>query len=192
MDPLNSDIQADASIGVRFTYRGRSWWSKLELFLVDVAAAAIMLLGLYVMLGVVTRTFFETAIPDETVIVAEAMIAAVALPLAFVAADRGFITVDIFMSIFAQNAKVNAALNLLGSIVGVIATLLIADAAWESLNDAVKDGDFYFGVLSLPEWPGRGMFFLGYALFIARLLFLCVTDARDVFFGPADQLQYPE
>jgi len=175
---LNDKAASDE--GGRLTYTGRSAWEKLELLFLDIGAGATFLLGLYVTVGVITRTFFASSIPDETVIVAELMIVAVVLPLAFVAAERGFIVVEIFVAAMARTARVNAVLNLLGSVCGVLSLILILYGAWNTLIDAYADGDYYFGVLSLPEWPGRLAFFLGYLVFFIRLAMLCWRDARDV------------
>ncbi|MBY6162016.1 TRAP transporter small permease [Mameliella alba] len=178
MEPLN-ETETAAHGGGRYRYAGSSPLAKLELFLLDVSSLAILLLGIYIMCAVVSRNLFGTSIPDETVLVSEAMIAAVVLPLAFVAAERSFISVDIFMTWFDRSPKVKALLNLLGSVVGVLAVSFIVYAAWKSFWGAYEDGDYYFGVLSVPAWPGRLVFLIGYALFILRLLLLCWFDLRS-------------
>ena len=69
------------------------------------------------------------------------------------------------------------ALNVLGSLIGFLATLPIAYAGWLDLTHVLAEGSYFFGDLYLPEWPGRLIFFIGYFVFVARLASLAVADA---------------
>ena len=57
-----------------------------------------------------------------------------------------------------------------------MATTPITYAAFHAAEKAVTSGNYFFGLLSLPEWPGRIAFFCGYIIFVARLLDLLIHD----------------
>ncbi|MDF1856815.1 TRAP transporter small permease [Pseudooceanicola sp.] len=155
-----------------------SLWSKLENICLDIAAVSIVLIALYVTLGIALRTFFGASMPDETVLVAEVMIFVTMLPLARVAAEGGFIAVDVFVSFMTKEPRVDALLRLLASLIGLCAVLVILYAAYGSLVDAIVNRNYFFGILSLPEWPGRLAFFISFVLFALRLCALIWTSAR--------------
>lgn len=157
---------------------GRSALSRLERLGTDLGAVAIVLIGLYVALGIVLRTFFNAALPDQTVLVGEAMVVAVVLPLAHVAATGSFIAVDAFTGFAMRSRAGRAILAALTAAVGLFAAGIILVASWGSLHDAVTEGNYFFGVLSWPEWPGRLAFFLGYVLFALRLTLLLAGSFR--------------
>lgn len=152
---------------------------RIERLALDIGAVAIILIALYVTLGIVLRTFFRTSVPDETVIIGEAMIVAMVLPLAYVAAEGSFIAVDVFTSFLRQGGRGDACLRVLAALVGLISAVVILIAAWGSLRDAILFDNYFFGILSLPEWPGRLAFFVGYVLFAVRLCLLLWQAGRD-------------
>ncbi len=41
---------------------------------------------------------------------------------------------------------------------------------------AIVSGNYSFGILEWPEWPGLAAFFAGYALFFVRLTILLIQD----------------
>ncbi|MBE97390.1 TRAP transporter small permease [Marinobacter sp.] len=148
---------------------------------------AFLLLGVVCILGlcsiitasVLLRTFSTSGIPDEVVIVGELMIGALILPLAFVAAHRGFISVEIFTQ--RLGPKFQQALNVLTAVVGLVAVAPITYAGYLSMVDAFESGAYFFGLMELPKWPGHTLFFLGYFLFFIRLIDLAVYDSLEAF-----------
>ncbi|MEP1214169.1 MAG: TRAP transporter small permease subunit [Marinobacter sp.] len=155
--------------------RGALAWLENVFLLI----AVVCILGLCVVIAssVLLRTFASSGIPDEVVIVGEMMIGALVLPLAFVAADRGFIAVEIFTQLLGP--KVQQLLNVLTVIVGLIAVTPITYAAFISVVDAFESGAYFFGLLELPKWPGHTLFFLGYFLFFIRLIDLAIHDCLE-------------
>ena len=155
--------------------RGSLAW--LENIFLLVGAVCIMGMCLIIVSSVLLRTFSSSGIPDETVIVGEMMIGALILPLAFVAADRGFICVEIFTQNLGPNFQ--KAFNILTAITGMIAVAPITYAAFLSMTDAFASGAYFFGLLELPKWPGQTLFFLGYFLFFIRLIDLAIHDVLE-------------
>lgn len=155
--------------------RGSLAWLENAFLLVGV----VCILGLCAVIttGVLLRTFSSSGIPDEVVIVGEMMIGALILPLAFVAADRGFISVEIFTH--RLGPKVQQILNVLTALVGLVAVAPITYAGYLSMTDAFESGAYFFGLLELPKWPGHTMFFLGYFLFFIRLIDLAICDSLE-------------
>jgi len=172
---LSYDESSAVSLRVLGCARGSLAWLENIFLLVGV----VCILGLCAVIAssVILRTFSSSGIPDEIVIVGEMMIGALILPLAFVAADRGFISVEIFTQ--KLGSKFQQALNVLTAIVGLIAVTPITYAAYLSVVDAFESGAYFFGLLELPKWPGHTLFFLGYFLFFIRLIDLAIHDSLE-------------
>lgn len=166
-----------AAISLRALGRARGSLAWLENVFLLVGVICIMGLCLIIASSVLLRTFASSGVPDEIIIVGEMMIGALILPLAFVAADRGFICVEIFTQMLGP--KFQQVLNVLTVIVGLVAVIPITYAAYLSMVDAFESGGYFFGMLQLPQWPGRSMFFLGYFLFFIRLIDLAIHDTLD-------------
>lgn len=186
MGTLSNQQEGGASTGPAADHGGpesglgrpRGLWGRAlgltEDILVAAGALAVAAMSLYVVTGVIMRNFLNMSLHDESVVVGELMIAALVLPLGKVAAERGFITVDILTQRFQNRHAV--ALNALAAIVGLIAAAVLFYAGFRALNDAILRNAFYFGTLKLPEWPGKLAFFLGYTVFTLRLLDLLILD----------------
>ncbi|MBK1875031.1 TRAP transporter small permease subunit [Marinobacter sp. 1-3A] len=179
----NQSSQAMPSATIRMLVCSRGFLAGVEKVFLYVGAICVFALAVLISSSVFLRTVFNTGIPDEIVIVGEFMIGALILPLAFVAADRGFITVEIFTQGFG--VKVQQVLNVLTSVFGVIAVAPITYAAYLTFFDVVDSGAYFFGLLELPKWPGRSLFFFGYILFFIRLIDLSIFDLL-VAFGVVD------
>lgn len=157
--------------------QARGFLAWLEHVFLLLAVVCIMGLCLIITASVLLRTFSSSGIPDEVVIVGEMMIGALILPLAFVAASRGFISVEIFTQ--KLGPKLQQLLNVLTALVGLVAVAPIAYAGYLSMADAFDSGAYFFGLLELPKWPGHTLFFAGYFLFFIRLIDLAVTDSLE-------------
>lgn len=160
---------------LRFLCSARGFLSWLENVFLLVSVVCILGLCAIITSSVFLRLFSASGIPDEVVIVGELMIGALILPLAFVAADRGFISVEIFTQ--RLGPKWQQALNVLTVLIGLLAVTPITYAAFLSMVDAFESESYFFGLLALPKWPGHTLFFLGYILFFIRLIDLAVYDS---------------
>jgi len=154
---------------------------RLEALFIAVAALSILGMCAYITSGIVLRSFAGMQIPDEVVIVGELMIFGLILPLAYVAADRGFIAVEVVTDLMPKGFHVW--LNLLATCVGLAAVVPITYAGFLAMVHAIESGNYFFGILEFPEWPGRTAFFAGYLLFFVRLTVLLVQDLFAAF-GP--------
>ncbi|MBL4807535.1 MAG: TRAP transporter small permease [Rhodobacteraceae bacterium] len=124
------------------------------------------------------RFLFGVSIPDDVIMVRELMIGAVVLPLAYVAAERAHIMVEVFTCHMPDHWQ--PSLNLLSSLVGSLMLLPILYGGYLDFESVAADGAYFFGELNLPEWPGRLIFLVGYIVFILRLLVLTGEDALTV------------
>lgn len=167
-DPAPLDLERGRENGA---LRAIGWIEKLFL---AIGAAAILSMCAYITLGIFLRSVVGVQIPDEVVIVGDLMIAALILPLAYVAADRGFIAVEVLSDQLPRS--LHPALNVLAAAVGLLAVMPIGYGAFLAMIHAIESGNYFFGILELPEWPGRTAFFAGYALFFIRLIVLFVQD----------------
>lgn len=173
MDPV-TDPNGAGPKGPATLHRLAGWLHRIEGAMTGLAAIAIFLMAAFICYGVIARNILNISVSDETVIVGELMIVALVLPLARVAAERGFIIVELLSERFVTRHYL--ILSVLTVVVGLMAALPIAYAGLRAFNDALSSGSFYFGVLNLPEWPGKLAFILGYAFFVVRLLILLVSD----------------
>lgn len=159
--------------------RSRGVLAWAEQFLLSVSALMILAMSLYVATGIILRTFFGGMLYDEVAIVGELMVMSVSLSLAFVAADRGYVAVEILTA--GAGHRLRILLDVLGSAVGLVALIPITISAWSSGSRAWIEGSYHFGVLNLPEWPGYFVYLIGMAAFLARLLDLIIHDLLCAF-----------
>src|SRR6056297_2038361 len=151
----------------------------LETTAIGLAMLAIAVGAVLIFLSVLGRTFLGTSIPDDVILAENLMPGIVALPLAYVAARRGHIEVEVFTNFLPPRGRL--ALRLFGSLLGLAIFGMIA---WSALNVTLSDyerGRFYEGLLRLPQWPAKALFVLGLALLSLRLALNAVQDARALF-----------
>lgn len=160
-------------------HRARHWLRRGEMVLLTVAALIILAMSLYVAAGIVLRTFFGGKLYDEYAIIGELMVASISLSFAYVASTRGFVEVEIFTA--NAGRKVQLLLNVLGSLVGLLALIPITIAAYNSGAKSWVEGSYHPGVLHLPEWPGYFVYLVGMAVFVLRLLDLIIHDLLCAF-----------
>ena len=147
---------------------------RIETLLLDLAAAAIVALGLLITVSVVLRLTLNSGIPDTVVMVAELMVAAILLPLAATVAARANIVVEVLSQRFPL--RVQDALVILGGIIGLLALLPLIWAGWHEATGTIESGSFFYGQLNLPKWPGRVIFLVGVVLCWIRLAVQVVQD----------------
>lgn len=152
-----------------------------ETSLLWVAILSILLICALIFTGVVTRGLFSWSLPDAEIIVRDLMIAVVFLPLAFVAAERAHIAVEVFVNFMPANWR--PSLNLLASVIGLLVLLPITWGGYTSFISVWQADSYFYGEFELPEWPGKLAFFLGYLTFALRMLHLVYHDAGKVLSG---------
>ena len=148
---------------------------KLEGALVALSICCILGICAIITVTIFARFLFGISIPDDAIMVRELMIGAVVLPLAYVAAERAHIMVEVFTARLPERWQ--SWLNLLSSLVGSVMLLPILYGGYLDFESVASDGAYFFGELNLPEWPGRLIFLVGYIVFILRLLVLTGQDA---------------
>ncbi|MFT4806703.1 MAG: TRAP-type C4-dicarboxylate transport system permease small subunit [Paraglaciecola sp.] len=159
---------------------------KIEQGALILAGVCIVALGLMITLTVVTRNLFGWGVTDDVVIVRELMVGAVFLPLAYVTAGYGHISIDFIFKRLGKHAKLW--LLAIGSLISLLILLPLVFSAWQGFFHAASFGAYFFGELELPEWPGRLAFFAGAALFIVRLSIILITDMRAAITGNTEYL----
>lgn len=147
---------------------------RIEMWLLDLAVAAVIALGLLITVTVVLRVTMNSGVPDTIVMVRELMVAAVLLPAAATTANRAHIVVEVISN--KLPVPVQNALVVFGSVFGLIALAPLIYAGWREMTHTFASGAYFFGDLELPKWPGRVLFLLGIVVCWVRLLVLVVGD----------------
>jgi TRAP-type C4-dicarboxylate transport system permease small subunit len=147
-----------------------------ERALAALAAVGLALLCVIVTVTVIVRAAGFVLIPDDVLLVQELMVAVNLLPLAVLTARRRHIAVTLFTERLGMRAQ--AALALLGHLVGLLFGGALAWVAGSSFSAALASGEYYDGELYLPTWIGWAVFALGIGVFALRLLALLARDAR--------------
>jgi TRAP-type C4-dicarboxylate transport system permease small subunit len=155
--------------------------TRIESFLLNLAAAAIIGLGLLITTSVVLRATLNSGIPDTINMVGELMVAAIVLPLAATAAARGNIVVEVLSE--RLPARTQDWLVVLGSFVGLLALAPLIWAGWKEAVHTIESGSYFFGQLSLPKWPGRVIFLFGVSFCWLRLALQMAGDIRTIRAG---------
>ena len=150
------------------------------LHLIESAALALSMLAItfaasVIFLSVLGRTVLGRSVPDNVVLAENMMPIIVALPLAYVAARRGHIEVEVFTNFLPPRGII--VLNMFANLIGLVIFGLIAWSAWNVLGRDWATGRFYEGVLRIPQWPAKAFFVAGLALFSLRLALNFAEDA---------------
>lgn len=158
----------------------RPWLIDRAVHIVETAALAVSMVAIGLTCAVIGatvigRSLLGRSVPDNVVIAENLMPIIVALPLAFVAARRGHIEVEVFTNWLPPRGIL--ALNILANAIGLAIFGLIAWGAWNILGRDLATGRFYEGLLRVPAWPAKAFFVFGLALFSLRLLLNLIEDA---------------
>ncbi len=125
-----------------------------------ITSAALVFCALYVVMAVI-GPYLSLNLPDEDLLVAEAVVVVAFLPqLILVASDRQ-ISVDLFVGRFPPRGQ--TVLDILASLCGLLSYMLLCWAGWVALNRALAFGSVLPGELGLVEWPARAVVVLGCA-----------------------------
>ena len=146
-----------------------------------ISSVAVVLLGALVIVSISGRALFGQAVPDDNILVGDLMVAIVALSWAIVTATRGNIVVEVFTNWVGPRGQ--SVLSALGSLVGLAMILPLTWASWLMLKNAIVRGTYFDGILHVPQWPGRMLFFYAFALMSCRLVLMLATDISAVVGG---------
>lgn len=138
------------------------------------ATSALAALCLLVTVGVLSRLVGHPIIPDNVLLVREAMVAVILLPLAAITAMRDHIAVTVFTDHLRERGR--RLLAILGHVVGLVFAGALVAAARSLLAQSWASGEYYYGTLEIPLWIGHALFLLGAGAFALRLLALLVRD----------------
>lgn len=139
-----------------------------------VSMAAIAFATMVIFMSVAGRTFLGRSIPDNVVLAENMMPVIVTLPLAYVAARRGHIEVEVFTNFLPRRGILM--LNMLANAIGLLIFGLIAWGAWNVLGRDWATGRYFEGLLRIPAWPAKALFVAGLALFSLRLILNFAED----------------
>lgn len=144
--------------------------ARTDTFLVGLAAVATAAISLYIIFAI-AGALLRFEVPDELLIVAEAMIAVVFLPQAFLVRTNGHVEVDVLadrLPVWLQRR-----LDYLAILFGILFFSLLLVAAWDAFYRSASLGTRHMGTIVVPEWIGRGILLFGViAGFAAQILLL--------------------
>jgi|GEM_PF-529977 len=166
---------------------GPKFLSKMEDIAVGLSALAVLALCVLVTTSVMGRAFSLFIVPDHIIFSGELMVLLVALPWAAVARSHGHIAVEVFTN--RLRASQRLWLAGLSALVGTAMILPLTFAAYQTFARSVERGSYFDGDLFWPEWPGRAMFALGFALLAIRLLYELTRVIRRIGQGSYNDIK---
>ncbi len=170
MDPVGSA----SGLGVA----GRH--TLLERAGVRAAGLALVLLCAIVTINVVSRWLWHALIPDDILLVSELMLVVILGPIALVTAEREHIAVTVFTQRFVEGQAgqgrwgqgARRFCDGLGYLAGIAFFGFLLAAFWTLLAKSWRTGEYYDGLLNIPQWPGLAFATLAVAGVIGRLVYL--------------------
>ena len=154
----------------RWEARYRRLLNPLTRVFLILATTALTFIGVYLLVALAGQTL-RVEVPDQLLLVAEAMVLLVFLTQASVVADNEHIRVDVLAERLSNRTQ--GRLDMAGHLFGVIFYGLLAIAGLAALLWAVRTGAYQMGLLAVPEWITRLAFVLGALLALIRSV--CAT-----------------
>lgn len=142
-------------------------------------ALAIISVGalcLTICISIVSRIAGRSIIPDEVQWVELMMIVIITGPLAVTFAKRMSIGVEVFTAWASGRAL--RRLAVLGHATGLVFLSLLLWAAWRLLANAWLTGEYYNGVVDIPNWIGAALFVFCLVVAWVRLALMIVLDLK--------------
>ena len=149
----------------RWEARYRRLLNPLTRVFLILATTALTFIGVYLLVALAGQTL-RIEVPDQLLLVAEAMVLLVFLTQASVVADNEHIRVDVLAERLSRRTQ--GRLDMAGHLFGVIFYGLLAIAGLAALLWA-----YQMGLLAVPEWITRLAFVLGALLALIRSV--CAT-----------------
>lgn len=146
------------------------------------AVISMIVITAIICYGVIARSLHGPSFPDDILIVRQLMVVAITTALGYATAARVHIAIDLLYNALPPGLR--KACNLLACAIGLLAFAPLTFWAYEEFAGSLANGDYMYGKLKLPEWPGELMFFLGLFVMLLRLLALLAMDVLRP--GPVD------
>ncbi|MHC5654056.1 TRAP transporter small permease subunit [Stappia sp.] len=161
--------------------------NRLSFALASVAALALLLMMLHVTADVAGKYLFNKPIPGTAEVVASYyMISVVFLPLAWLEATNGPITVDLFYELSPDWMK--RGMLVLGTVLSLVLYAVLAWLSWKPAMHAWNIGEIVEGAWKVTIWPTKFLLpiGLGLACVALALRLVLILSGRDVTAdGPA-------
>lgn len=154
-----------------------------EVIFQTLAAVFIGLLCATITLSVLSRWLWRSIVPDEVQWVQLMMIVIILGPLAATMAMRETIAVEIFTA--RARGGVLKAVTLLGHLVGLIFLTFLLWAGVRLLKGSWASGEYFKGVVDIPNWIGHSIFVFCLSVAWLRLAAMVVLDLRRQVPGPS-------
>ena len=155
-----------------------------------IGCIATFIMGLLVTGSVIGRTFFNTPIPDDLLMIGLLMVCVIILPLSYVERDNGHIAVTLVADRLPMGAQ--RFLRAMGRIIfaGFLGTMGVVVA--QKIPDEFEQRLYYDGQLEIPTWPMKVVFVFGVAVFLLRVAMNLVADIRGDPPAPLKSSSDPE
>ena len=157
-------------IANRWEQRYRRLLDPLTRLFLVVATIALVFIGVYLLIALVGQTL-RIEVPDQLLLVAEAMVILVFLTQASVVSSDEHIQVDVLAEKFSH--KTQGRIEIASHLFGIVFYALLTIAGLTALLWALRTGAYQMGLLSVPEWITRLAFVLGALLALIRTV--CAT-----------------
>lgn len=142
-------------------------------------ALAVIFIGalcLTICISILSRAAGRSIIPDEVQWVELMMIVIITGPLAVTFAKRMSIGVEVFTAWATGRAL--RILAVLGHVTGLGFLSFLLWAVWRLLANAWQTGEYYKGVVDIPNWIGAALFLFCLAVAWGRLALMIVLDLK--------------
>jgi TRAP-type C4-dicarboxylate transport system permease small subunit len=144
------------------------WLRKIERVFCYTAAGLVLVMIFPTTLDVVLRYIFNAPLPEMFQLTEFMMVAVVYLAIAYVQQLKDHIKIEIVTQWLPQKAQ--DALDLFGSLVGLVIFTIITWQSGRLAWEAWETQDYTMGIVQFPLWPAKTILPIGVGLFCLRLL----------------------
>lgn len=154
-----------------------AWIERVALGGVVVGSAAVVLTMLLIVADVLGRKFFKS-VPGALELSEGLMIVIIFMPAAYVALRKGHIFIDAVTMHLPRNVQI--ILDAFSAVFGLVLFGIIAWMSWGVAWQAFQIGEYRVGLVSIPIWPFRMVFSIGYWLLCIALIYYAIREAARV------------
>ena len=139
--------------------------NRLEANLLYVALAGLAFGALYIVLAV-GLSWAGGGVPDELLLVAEAMILIIFLPQGYVTAQALHLNVTVIAD--RLPGWIQVPLDVFARLIGLVFYGILAWGGWGALDYVLQNDSYFMGDLAVPEWITRAVFLIGIVAALLR------------------------